>query len=74
MLKAFRVSLLVFTLTCSVFAGEMPNGVQPPPPPLTTKSIVEETGNSIIIQEPQEITTTTAEITLDLMQLVLGLF
>lgn len=27
MLKAFRVSLLLLTLSCSVYAGEIPNGV-----------------------------------------------
>lgn len=27
MLKAFRISLLLLTLSCSVYAGEIPNGV-----------------------------------------------
>ena len=75
MLKAFRVSLLVLTLSCSVFAGDMPNGVQPDPTPTpTTKSIVEETDDSTVVQESQEFTLTTVEIQLSLMQLVLGLF
>ncbi len=75
MLKAFRVSLLVLTLSCSVFAGDMPNGVQPDPTPVpTTKSMVEETGDGTIIEESQEVTLETIEIQLNLMQFVLGLF
>ena len=75
MLKAFRVSLLVLTLSCSVIAGEMQNGVQPDPTPAPiTKSSVEETGDSVIIHEPQQDTVTAAEISLDLIRLVLGLF
>ena len=75
MLKAFRVSLLVLTLSLTAYAGDMQNGIQPnPTPEPTTKSIVEETADGTVIQEPQETTLTTAEISLSLMQLVLGLF
>ena len=72
MLKAFRVSLLVLTLSGSVYAGDIPNGVQPPPPGPT--SVVEEPSDIIVIQEPQQDIVTAAEISLDLVQLVLGLF
>lgn len=75
MLKAFRVSLLILTLSCSVYAGEIPNGVQPSPTPnVTANSIVEETSDSTAVQEPQPDTATALEFSLDLIQLVLGLF
>jgi len=71
MLKVIRATVLVLTLSGSVFAGDIQNGVQPTPTPQAR--MAEEPAEVLVIEE-QQSPTTTLEITLDLVQIVLALF
>ncbi len=76
MRKALRVSVLTLTLACSVYAGEIPNGVTnpPPPPPQTVSSMeqtsLEETGGEIPNGQSEAVT----KAALSLLLSVLSLF
>lgn len=74
MLKVIRATVLILTLSGSVFAGDIQNGLQstPTPPPMTRN--VEEPTEVLVTDAPQPPTATTVEITLNLVQIVLALF
>lgn len=74
MLKVIRATVLILTLSGSVFAGDIQNGLQPTPtPPPATRSVEEPTEVLVTDEQPQP-TTTTVEITLNLVQIVLAFF
>jgi hypothetical protein len=81
MKKTLRVSMLVILLACSVFAGEMPNGVvsTPPPPP----AIVGEMPNGVasagdmqngVVSTSPPAESTATDVLLTLLQSILALF
>lgn len=81
MKKTLRVSVLVIILACSVFAGEMPNGVVSPPPP--PPALVGEMPNGVasagdmpngVISTSLPTESTTTEAFLTLLQSILALF
>lgn len=75
MLKSLRVTVLVFTLTCSVFAGDIPNNAiptPPPPPPPTATSGAGTTAGQLSTDQPLE--NTIAEVVLNVLTNVLSLF
>ena len=73
MLKFIRTTVLILTLSGSVFAGDIQNGLQPNPTPTPHTSTVEEPTEVLVIDAEQEPTTTEV-ITLNLMQILLALF
>lgn len=48
MRKAISILVLALTLTCSTYAGEMPNGAPAPPTPQPTPAVQEPTTDGII--------------------------
>ena len=73
MLKVIRAAVLVLTLSGSVFAGDIQNGLQPVPTP-TPQARMSEEPSEVLVIEVQQSPTTTVEITLNLVQIVLALF
>jgi hypothetical protein len=71
MKKTLRVSVLVMLLACSVYAGDMPNGLTSAPPPPSAASAVQE---SVEESQKLQIESTAAKIMLDLLQSILALF
>ena len=72
MLKLARTAMLLLTLSASVYAGDMQNGVQPPPvPPQETRTYEEPT--EVLAGDVQQSPDATV-ITLNLMQILLALF
>ncbi len=73
MLKVARVAMLLLTLSASVYAGDMQNGIQPNPSP-TPETRTYEGPTEVLVGDAQESPVTIAEITLNLVQIVLALF
>ncbi len=63
MRKALSVTALILALTCSVYAGDMPNGTPQPPPPAPSSITQEPTGGEITTGVPSTLT----QVTLDLL-------
>jgi len=81
MRKIIRTSLLILVLSCSAYAGDIPNNVTgntPPPPPTSqteppASTTTQETADGDIPNnQPTESTAT--EVMLSLLQSVLSLF
>ena len=73
MLKVIRATVLILTLSGSVFAGDIQNGVQPVPTPTPEARMAEEPTEVLIVDATQS-PTPTLDITLNLVQIVLALF
>ena len=71
MKKTLRASVLVMLLACSVYAGEMPNGVTSTPP--QSPAIAGEMPNGVASTSPLAESTAT-EVFLSLLQSLLALF
>ncbi len=74
MLKVARAAMLLLTLSASVYAGDMQNGIQPNPTPTPETRTFEEPTEVFVGDAQESPMTTTAEITLNLVQIVLALF
>ena len=73
MLKATRIAMLLLTLSASVYAGDMQNGIQPNPTP-TPEMRTSEEPTEVFVGDAQQWPMATTEITLNLVQIVLALF
>ena len=75
MLKVARAAMLLLTLSASVYAGDMQNGLQPNPTP-TPDTRTYEGPTEVLVGDAQQSPVTTTEITLalDLVRIVLALF
>jgi len=74
MRKTLRASILVLALSCSAYAGIIPNDRPEPPQPATATETVIETAETT--SEPannQTVEPTLAEIALTLLQTVLAI-
>ena len=75
MLKAFRATVLILTLSGAVYAGDIQNGLQPNPSPTPTmETHTTEEPTEVFVVDASQSPATTAEITLNLVQIVLALF
>jgi hypothetical protein len=69
MRKAISVSALILALTCSAYAGDMPNGAPepppPPPPPMTSTLQAPTTDGDM----PNGVLSSIVEVVLNLLTL-----
>jgi len=76
MLKAIRATVLILTLSGSVFAGDIQNGLQPnpTPTPLVLVGTEQAPTEAFVVGDEGQLPIITTEITLNLVQIVLALF